>query len=87
MRKLITATNSIEANLLLNLLHQAKLDARIDGEYLQGGIGEIQTFGAIRVMIREDHYAEGKEILDFFLNSEPVSDLDFNNGTDGALEC
>lgn len=85
MIKLLTATDSIEANLVLNLLKQANLMARIDGEYLQGGVGELQGFGSLRVMIREEDFAEGKSIVDDFLNA-PVVGEEFSGDVDGALQ-
>ena len=63
MRLLYEALNSIEAHLILNLLEQDGLTARIDGEYLQGGIGELQAAGMVRIMIEENDYAKGRVIV------------------------
>ena len=64
MRLLYDASNSIEAHLILNLLEQSGLSARIDGEYLQGGIGDIQPMGIVRVMVEETDYVDAMTIID-----------------------
>ncbi len=63
MIKIFEAQNSVEAHLILNLFEQAGLTGRIDGEYLQGGMGELQVSDIVRVMIVEDDYEKGKEII------------------------
>ena len=63
MRLVYEAENSIEANIVLGLLKQAGLSAYIEGEYLQGGIGELQAFGIVRVMIAEQDYEEARQII------------------------
>lgn len=63
MRLIYQAQNSVEAHLLLNLFKQAGLKGRIDGEYLQGGIGELQVSGIVRVMIVQEDYQQAKEIV------------------------
>lgn len=63
MQLLYEAANAIEAHLILDLLEQAGLSGRVDGEYLQGGVGELQAMGFIRVMIAPEDYLAGKEIV------------------------
>lgn len=64
MKLIYEASNSVEAHMILNLLEQAGLSARIDGEYLQGGIGELQAIGVVRVMVDEADYTEAKAIIE-----------------------
>lgn len=63
MRLLYDAPNGIEAHLILNLLEQSGLSARIDGEYLQGGMGDIQAMGIVRVMVEETDYVDAMTII------------------------
>ncbi len=63
MKLLYDAANTVEAHMILNLLEQAGLSARIDGEHLQGGIGELQAIGVVRVMVEEADYADATEII------------------------
>ncbi len=63
MKLLYEALNTVEAHMILNLLEQAGLSARIDGEYLQGGVGELQAIGVVRVMVEDADYADANEII------------------------
>lgn len=64
MKELFAANNTIEARLVYNLLVQAGLQARVDGELLQGGAGELQAFGSVRVLVADEDYAQAREILE-----------------------
>lgn len=63
MRLLYEAANSIEAHMILNMIEQAGLKGRIDGEYLQGGVGELQAMGIVRVMVEESDYEQARELV------------------------
>lgn len=71
MKLLYEASNTVEAHMILNLIEQYGLSARIDGEYLQGGVGDLQAVGIIRVMIEEEDYAEAKAIIQQWDASQP----------------
>ena len=64
MTLLYEAENALEAHMLVDLLAQQHLSARIDGEYLQGGVGEIQTFGLVRILIDRADYEAARAIID-----------------------
>jgi len=51
MKSVFDASSSIEAHLVMHQLQQAGIKATIQGEYLQGGIGELPAAGNIRVMV------------------------------------
>jgi hypothetical protein len=72
MQLIYQAQNSVEAHLLLNLFKQAGLKSRIDGEYLQGGMGELQVSGIVRVMIVQEDYQEAKEIVRQWESKEKI---------------
>ncbi|GLR14743.1 hypothetical protein GCM10007907_35330 [Chitinimonas prasina] len=63
MRKLYEAANALEAHMILNLLEMEGLRGRVDGEYLEGGVGELQAHPLVRVMIEEADYERGREII------------------------
>jgi len=63
MKLAYEAANSIEGHMILNLLEQSGLTARIDGEYLQGGMGELPAAGLVRVMIDEADYEEARLLI------------------------
>lgn len=72
MKLLYEALNTVEAHMILNLVEQAGLTGRIDGEYLQGGVGELQTMGVVRVMVAEQDYDEARLIIQDWEASQPV---------------
>jgi hypothetical protein len=71
MKLLYEALNAVEAHMIRNLLEQVGLSARIDGEYLQGGVGELQAMGVIRVMVEEKDYTEAKAIIQEWNANQP----------------
>lgn len=71
MKLIYEALNTLEAHMILNLLEQADLSARIDGEYLQGGVGELQAIGVVRVMIDEKDYDQGVAIIQEWEAKQP----------------
>ena len=75
MKKLYEAENGLEAHMIVDLLQQAHLHARVDGEFLQGGVGEIQASGVVRVVVDEDDYDAAKEMIKQWDAQQPVSPL------------
>lgn len=71
MKLLYEASNSLEAHMILNLLEQEGLSVRIDGEYLQGGFGELPAT-TLRVMIEESDYLAGIKIIDEWNKKQPA---------------
>ena len=63
MEKVYGASNSVEAHMILNLLEQAGLNGQIEGEYLQGGVGELAASDFIRVMVNKEDVEKAQEII------------------------
>lgn len=63
MQCVYEASNALEAHMILNLLEQQGITARVDGEYLQGGVGELQAIGIVRVVVEEGDITEAREII------------------------
>ena len=63
MKKIYEASNSIEAKLLLDLIEQAGLNARVDGEYLQGAMGGLPASGLLTIRVAEEDFADAEEVL------------------------
>ncbi len=73
MRTLYEASNSLEAHMILNLLEMQGLSGRIEGEFLQGGVGELPAAGLVRVMVAEEDYQPAKEIVSRWEAAQPAS--------------
>ena len=63
MKSVFEASSGLEAHMILNLLEQRGISGRIEGEYLQGGVGELQAMGFVRVLVSEENYAEARQII------------------------
>jgi putative signal transducing protein len=63
MKSVFDASSNIEAHLVVHQLQQAGIEAAIQGEFLQGGIGELPAAGNIRVMVGEDDVDEARQVI------------------------
>lgn len=63
MHTLYEASNSLEAHMLKDLLAQEGLSAHVQGEHLQGGMGELPAAGLVRLMIDEAEHAAGRALI------------------------
>lgn len=72
MKTLYEASNGVEAHMILNLLEQQGINGRVDGEFLQGGIGELPAAGLVRVMVSEEDYAAAKPIVEQWDKAQPA---------------
>ena len=63
MKSVFEASTGLEAHMILNLLQQEGIDGRVEGEYLQGGIGELQAINVVRVVVAESDLAKAKSIV------------------------
>jgi hypothetical protein len=71
MKTAYDASSSIEAHLVMHQLQQAGIDARIEGEYLQGGIGELAAMGNVRVLVDEQQLEDAKVVIAEWEASDP----------------
>lgn len=63
MKTAYDASSNIEAHLVMHQLQQAGIEATIQGEYLQGGIGELPAAGNIRVVVPAKDVAEARQVI------------------------
>jgi len=63
MKSVYDASNNIEAHLVMHQLQQAGIEATIQGEYLQGGIGELAAAGNIRVLVSSKDVNAAKQVI------------------------
>jgi len=71
MKSVYETSNSLEAHMILNLLSQEGIVGRIDGEYLLGGMGELQAMGFIRVLVPDNFYDEALKIIAQWESTQP----------------
>ncbi len=63
MKTVFDASSNIEAHLVMHQLQQAGIEVTIQGEFLQGGIGELPAAGNIRVLVGEDDVDEARQVI------------------------
>jgi len=66
------ASNGIEAHMINNLLGFNNIRGEVFGEHLQGGVGDLQAMGIVRVMVSEEDYNEAKKIIGEWELLQPV---------------
>jgi hypothetical protein len=64
MKAVYRAANIIEAHIILNLLRQLGIDGYINGEYLQGAMGELPAIDLVRVMVQDEDYTAALAIIE-----------------------
>ena len=73
MKQLYVALNSTEAHIISHLLQNDGIDARVQGDYLQGAVGGLPTTGHIRVVVPNEDYERAQHVLKEF--QEEAADL------------
>ena len=63
MKSVYEASSTLDAHMVLNLLEQEGVQGRVDGEYLPGGVGELQAINLVRVMVDEADYERAARII------------------------
>jgi hypothetical protein len=63
MKSVYEASTALDAHMILNLLEQQGIAGRVDGEYLPGGVGELQAINLVRVMVDESDYPRARQII------------------------
>jgi hypothetical protein len=63
MKSVYEASTALDAHMILNLLEQEGIAGRVDGEYLPGGVGELQAINLVRVMVEEADVERARRII------------------------
>lgn len=74
MKSVFEASTGLDAHMILNLLEQHGISGHIEGEYLQGGIGELQAMSFVRVLVSEENYAEARKIINEWESIQPAAE-------------
>lgn len=69
------AANLVEAHMVQDLLRQQGLPARVEGEYLQGAMGELPARGLVRVVVEDEaDVAAARRVIAEFEAAQPGDD-------------
>lgn len=81
------AANSLDAHMIKGLLEQYNICAFIQGEFLQGGIGELPTANLVTVSVDNQHETVARNILDEWEAAAIIDDELSANLADGVLNA
>ena len=84
MKKVYESSTALEAHMVKNLLAQEDISSQINGEYLQGGVGELQAIGVVKVMVDESDYIKAKGIIDNWESTQTTISNDKPNKSSSA---
>lgn len=65
-----TANDLIEGNLVKGLLEAQGIDTYVNGEYLQGGIGELMPMGHIKLSVDDEDELAALRIIERYESGE-----------------
>jgi len=86
MKSVYEASSGLDAYMILNLLEQRGIAGRVEGEYLQGGIGELAAMGFVRVLVADEDHAAAKQIIgEWEAIQPPVADPEPESGKSIAM--
>ena len=63
MKKVFTAKNSIEANIVKGMLEANDIPAYVEGEYLQGAIGELSAIDFVFVSVDDENELKAANLV------------------------
>ena len=64
MKTVCEPSNALEGQMLLDLLQQRGIHARLDGAGLQGAVGELPAFGLVRLRVEEEDFVAARTVID-----------------------
>jgi hypothetical protein len=73
MQIIYEASNSIEAHMLKSMLEQEGIPSFIEGEYLQGGVGDLPANNLVRLLVVESDFAKAKSFIDAWNQSQEIN--------------
>ena len=76
MKCVFRARDGIEAHMLADLLEQVGIMAQVQGDMLQGAVGELPAAGLASVWVAESDEARAREVIADFEASQPADTQD-----------
>ena len=64
MKKVYSAANITDSHIICGLLEAEGISAHIDGEFLQGAIGELPAVGLISVNVEDVCLVEAENVIE-----------------------
>jgi hypothetical protein len=74
MKCVYEAPNALEARMIADVIERSGISCRIDGEYLQGGVGELFVGDFIRILVEDEDYVAGRVVVKNWEATEVVEE-------------
>ena len=74
MRCVYQARDGLEAHMVADLLQQVGVAARVQGDLLQGGVGELPAAGLVSVWVDNEEETRAREVVEGYLREQPDSE-------------
>ncbi len=81
------AANSLDANMIKGVLAQHGIQAYVQGEYLQGGVGDLPAADLVKVAVDDPFETEAKQIIDAWQHASILDEEDNTSLADGGLNA
>jgi len=75
MKVVYEAANGIEAHMIVHMLQQAGIFGRVEGEYLQGAMGELPATGNVRVCVNADAADAARRVIADWEAAQPPAEV------------
>jgi len=86
MRRIYEPENLLEAEMLLGMLANEGITARLVGEHLLGAIGELPVAGLLGLLVQDDLAQQASELIAAYNEAQPLPG-DAPPDTEGSLLC
>lgn len=70
MIKIYRAADLAEANIVRGMLEAHGIAAHVNGQFLQGGVGDLPTFDLMSVSVGDDDEARARELIRAYVSGE-----------------
>lgn len=74
MRSVYEPSNAIQAHVLQDVLRQHGIASHVQGEHLQGAIGELPAGSLVRLLVDEADYEAARRALQDWERAEPMNE-------------
>lgn len=65
------ARDGLEAHVVADLLQQVGIAARVQGDLLQGGVGELPAAGLVSVWVDNEDASRAREVVEEYQREQP----------------
>ena len=74
MRSVYEPSSAVQAHLLQDVLRQHSIASHVQGEHLQGAIGELPAGGLVRLLVDDADYAAARRALEDWERAAPMDE-------------